>query len=144
VLELPADADPNSSTTMLDPCTMKSMRWGLTLALMADMYYEIYVSGQHGTRWWYDEFDGGKGVRRRGYLGKALGPPVKLASGIYRRNFERGIALHNSTRSSVTVKLGQRFRRLRGKQNPTLNTGAVVRSVTVPGKDGIILLRRQR
>jgi hypothetical protein len=141
-----ADADPNQNVHMLNPGVMKSMRWGLSLALMAGVYYEIYVQcpTMHGTRWWYDEFDGGHGVRRRGYLGRAVGPPRRLKSGVYRRDFARGIALNNSTRSSVTVALGGTFKKLRGTQNPHLNDGSRVRRVTIPAHDGLILLRLNR
>ena len=126
---------------MLDPSVMRSMRWGFSLALMTGAYYEIHVNGNHDTRWWYDEYDGGKGVRRRGYLGQPLGPPVKLRSGgIWRRDFEHGIALNNSTSGSVTIDLKKPFRHLRGTQNPSLNDGRAVTKVTLPAHDGLILL----
>jgi hypothetical protein len=141
VLEVPR-ASANDVRHMRDPCVMKSMRWGLTLALMAGAYYEIYAWPHHGTRWWYDEYDGGAGIRRRGYLGRPLGPATRLASGVYRRDFRRGVALNNSTSGKRTVQLGGAFRKLRGPQNPSLNNGRVVRKVTIPAHDGIILLRR--
>jgi hypothetical protein len=141
LFQLPAGTNPNQNAYMLDPCVMRSMRWGLTLALMTGLYYEILVYRMHGTRWWYDEFDGGEGVRRRGYLGQPLGGPVKLPSGVYRRNFQNGIALNNSTASARTVSLNGTFKKLRGTQNRTLNNGASVTSVTIPAHDGIILLR---
>jgi hypothetical protein len=126
---------------MLDPCVMRSMRWGLTLALMTGLYYEILVYRMHGTRWWYDEFDGGEGVRRRGYLGQPVGGPVKLPNGVYRRNFTNGIALNNATSATQTVALGGTFKKLRGTQNPSLNNGATVTSVTILAHDGLILLK---
>jgi hypothetical protein len=140
---IPSAANPNQDIYMLNSGVMKSMRWGLTLALMGDVYYEIYVGcpTKHHTRWWYDEFDGGDGIRRRGYLGQPLGAPLKLASGVYRRDFQNGVALNNSTGSNQTIALGATFKKLRGTQNPSLNNGAVVSSVTVPAKDGVILLR---
>jgi hypothetical protein len=141
LLQLPAGTNPNQNAYMRDPCVMKSMRWGLTLALMTGLYYEILVYRMHGTRWWYDEFDGGEGVRRRGYLGQPLGGPAKLPNGVYRRNFQNGIALNNSTGAAQTVSLGGTFKKLRGTQNPTLNNGASVTSVTIPAHDGLILLR---
>jgi hypothetical protein len=141
LFQLPAGTNPNQNAYMLDACVMRSMRWGLTLALMTGLYYEILVYRMHGTRWWYDEFDGGEGIRRRGYLGQPLGGPVKLANGVYRRNFQNGIALNNSTGATQTVSLGGTFKKLRGTQNRTLNNGASVTSVTIPAHDGIILLR---
>jgi hypothetical protein len=141
VFQLPSGTNPNQSQYMLNACVMKSMRWGLTLALMAGIYYEIYAWPNHGTRWWYDEYDGGPNIRKRGYLGQPLGAPVKLANGVYRRDFQNGVALNNSTSSTQSVSLGGTFKKLKGTQNPTLNNGASVTSVTVPAKDGLILLR---
>jgi hypothetical protein len=143
VLEIASSADPNDPALMLDPCVMQSMRWGLTLALMTGVYYEIYVHGRHGTRWWYDEFDGGEDVRTRNYLGRALGPPVELADGVYRREFENGVAVNNSSDEPAAVELGGTLRKLSGSQNPALNDGSEVTQVDVPAKDGIILLRPQ-
>ena len=141
-LSIPSSADPNDPKYMLHPGVMRSMRWGLTLALMSGAYYEIIVEQMHGTRWWYDEYDGGKGIRHRGYLGNALGPAVKLeAGGVWRRDFEHGIALNNSTSETVTIDLKKPFRRLRGTQNPRLNDGRVVTRVTLVAHDGLILLK---
>jgi putative glycosyl hydrolase-like family 15 (GHL15) protein len=140
-LSIPSTADPNKPEYMLDPGVMRSMRWGLTLALMAGAYYEIIVDDRHATLWWYDEYDGGKGIRRRGYLGQPLGPSVRLRTGgVWRRDFEQGIALNNSTSKSVSIELKKQYRRLRGTQNPRLNDGSVVTRVTLPPDDGLILL----
>jgi hypothetical protein len=138
---LAGSSNPNDPSIMLRPDVMKSMRWGLTLSLMTDVYYEITLDGNHSTRWWYDEYDGGVGVRKRGYLGKPLGGPAVLSSSIYRRDYQNGIVLNNSSNSSQTISLGGSFRKLQGTQNPSLNNGATVTSVTVPAHDGIILLR---
>lgn len=138
---LPNSSNPNDPAIMLGASAMRSMRWGLTLSLMTDVYYAIHLASNHDTRWWYDEYDGGEGVRRRGYLGQPLSAPVKLADGLYRRDFQSGIALNNSSAASQTVQLGGAFTKLRGTQNPTLNDGSSVTSVTIPAHDGIILLR---
>jgi hypothetical protein len=144
-LQIPSAANPNDPKYMLDPGVMRSMRWGLTMALMAGAYYEIVVEQEHGTLWWYDEYDGGKGIRRKGYLGRPLGAPVKLKGGlVWRRDFQNGIALNNSTSKEVTIDLQKQFRRLKGVQDPRVNDGKVVTSVTLAGHDGLILLRVKR
>jgi hypothetical protein len=140
-LELSQGIDPNSEAYMLDPAVMRSMRWGLTLAMMGDAYYEIFVDRMHHTRWWYDEFDGGEGIRRRGYLGQALSAPRLLAPGVRQRDFENGIALNNSSDAMQAVRLGGDFWKLTGTQNPSLNDGSRVTTVSVPAHDGLILLR---
>jgi hypothetical protein len=111
------------------------MRWGLTLSMMASMYF-----APSSMTTWYDEFWGGA-INKRGYLGQATSSAVKLANGVYRRDFEHGIALNNSTGSTQTVNLGGTFRHLTGTQVPTVNDGTLVSSVTIPNQDGLILLR---
>ena len=110
------------------------VRYGLTLAMMADSYY-MAVDGQ-----WYDEFWGGA-LGRRGYLGQPTGAPVKLANGVWRRDFDHGIVLLNGSGSAKTTDLGGTFHKLTGTQDPTVNNGATVTSVSIPDNDGLILLR---
>jgi hypothetical protein len=139
--QVPAGANPNQNQYMLNSCVMKSMRWGLTMVLLTNGYYEVYPRDSHGALWWYDEYDGGVGIRKRGYLGKAVGDPQQLSTGVWRRDFANGIALNNSTSATKTVSLESPYKRLKGTQNPTLNSGAQVTSVSIPEHDGIILLR---
>jgi Hypothetical glycosyl hydrolase family 15 len=136
-----ATGDPNAPHNMLNPGVMKGMRWGLTLALMTGAYFEVNPDQMHDARWWYDEYDGGVGIRRRGYLGHALSGPRQLAANVWRRDFEDGVALNNSTDAAVTVRLEAPFRHLTGTQNPALNDGSTVTKVTIPAHDGVILLR---
>lgn len=133
--------DPNDPAYMLDPGVMKGMRWGLTLALMTGAYYEVNPDQKHDARWWYDEYDGGEGVRRRGYLGEPLTAPRKLLNGLWRRDFEGGVALNNSTDSALAVVLEAPYRRLLGTQDPVVNDGSLATAVTIPAHDGRILLR---
>ena len=136
--------DPNTTESMTRPDVLRSMRWGLTLSLMSGVYYELigdFYGNPINSRWWFDEFDGGQGVRRRGYLGQPLGAYKKLRAGVYRRDFQHGIAINNSSDETQTVNLGGTFKRLKGTQAPTLNDGATVRAVTIPARDGIVLLK---
>jgi hypothetical protein len=110
------------------------VRYGLTLAMMADTYF-MAMDGR-----WYDEYWGGA-LNQRGYLGQPTGAAVKLASGVWRRDFEHGVALMNGSGSSKTVDLGGSFRKLTGTQDPTVNNGATVSSVSIADNDGLILLR---
>jgi hypothetical protein len=101
----------------------------------------------------YDEMTGsGLGP---GYLGAPLAAdpgPERLdepfadgfgivAPGVVRRDFEHGIVLNNSGTTAQTVDLDEAFRRLSGRQDPQTNDGSVVTSVTLPPRDGLILLR---
>jgi hypothetical protein len=119
----------------------RRVRWGFTLSLMASMYYMAPISDPYkNPDPWYDEYWGGS-LNRRGYLGRPTGPPVKLKSGIWRRDFRAGVALNNSTGSPQTVDLHGTFRHLSGRQDRAVNTGKRVRSVRIANRDGVILLR---
>jgi hypothetical protein len=114
--------------------SLQRMRWGLTLAMMASSYYESSSTG------WYDEFWGGT-LNQRGYLGMPIAAAVKLANGVWRRDFQYGVSLNNSSGSAHTVSLGGTYRHLTGSQAPGINDGSSVSSVTIPNQDGLILLR---
>ena len=114
--------------------SLQRMRWGLTLAMMASSYYESSSTG------WYDEFWGGT-LNQRGYLGLPTATAVKLANGVWRRDFQNGVALNNSSGSAQTVSLGGTYKHLTGSQAPGINDGSSVSSVTIPNQDGLILLR---
>ncbi|MFN2299666.1 MAG: putative glycoside hydrolase [Anaerolineales bacterium] len=60
---------------------------------------------------------------------------------VWRRDFEGGIVLVNPTAEPRTVSLGGQFRKIRGTQDPAVNDGSVVSEVTLPARDGLILLR---
>jgi len=119
------------------PTDYQAMRYGLASCLMDDGYYNFTdpSKGYHGVVW-FDEFDAG--------LGQATGGPSLTAwqNGVYRRDFEKGIALVNPKgNGTVTVTLEADFRRLSGSQAPGVNNGQVTRSVTLKDRDGILLLR---
>src|SRR6185437_8785773 len=126
----------------------KAMRFLLTLSMMNNGYftYDEFLMGNagaglngggHQAAWWYDEYDNaGAGI---GYLGYPLGDTTQPIAGVYRRDFDKGVAICNTTGSTVTVHLGKYFHKINGTQDPTVNNGATVDSVTVPSKDGIIL-----
>ncbi|HWB94243.1 MAG TPA: putative glycoside hydrolase, partial [Puia sp.] len=126
----------------------KAMRFELTLSMMNNGYfaYDEFLMGNQGgnlngaghqSAWWYDEYDNaGAGI---GYLGYPIGDTTQPIAGVYRRDFDKGVAICNTTGSTVTVHLGKYFKKINGAQAPTINNGATVDSVTIAAKDGIIL-----
>ncbi|MDQ3380691.1 MAG: putative glycoside hydrolase family 15 protein [Actinomycetota bacterium] len=118
----------------------RSMRWGLSLATIVGAHYEAYAVS-HADMFWYDEYDGGTGIRQRHWLGKPVSTPRKLPNGVWRRDFRNGIVLHNSTTSPQTISLEGPFVRLAGAQDAAVNNGAVVNKVTIPPSDGLFLRR---
>lgn len=114
----------------------KRMRYGLASCLLDDGYFS-YTDDQVGYSSvpWFDEYD----IK----LGKPVDPPATQPweNGIYRRNFEEGTVLVNPGLLPRTVTLEPGFRRIKGSQAPGINNGTVVSSLTLGGKDGIILIR---
>ncbi len=130
----------------------RKMRFGLTTALLNNGYfsYEMNTAG-HGSLclMWFDEYDNaGTG---RGYLGYPLRDAYQVESSritpnpgeadIWERDYENGIVLVNATSTAITISLDGIFRKIKGKQAPTVNDGSLVTEVTIKPIDGIILLR---
>ena len=102
----------------------------------------------YNTHWWYDEYSVStatgaptRDASGKGYLGQANARAVKFSNGLWRRDFANGIALVNNTSASITYSLGGAFRKIAGTQDPTVNNGQSVSSVTLPAQGGLILLR---
>ncbi len=104
-------------------------------------------------RRWFDEFDNsGAGLGYLGYpLANAHGNPQTAAwsNGVWMREFQGGVVLWNPRGNGArTVNVSglvspsgrTGLKHLLGRQNPTLNNGRAVTSVTLQDRDGLILL----
>src|SRR5262249_41282200 len=63
------------------------------------------------------------------------------SSSVWRRDFQNGIVLVNSTERSLTVPLEDTFRRILGTRAPGVNNGALSASGVIPPYDALFLLR---
>ncbi len=119
------------------PTDYKSLRYGLASCLLDNGYFAFTDAAQgYSGVVWFDEYDA--------KLGKAVTVPATTAwqKGVYRRDFENGIALVNPKGNGpVEVTLEEDFRRLDGKQAPGVNNGQLTRKVLLQDRDGIILKR---
>jgi hypothetical protein len=135
----------------------QGMRYGLAAALMNNGYYfadnGTYDEETPTNRRWFDEYDnGGRGEGYLGYpLATAQGNPQTTAwsNGVWLREFQYGVVLWNPKgNGSRTVNVAglvspsghTGLKHLIGSQNPALNNGAAVSSVTLRDRDGLILL----
>jgi hypothetical protein len=125
-------------------------RHNFAATLMTDAHFGHGCGSDcnYNTNWWYDEYSVSTATgaptgdaSRKGYLGQANARAVKLSNGLWRRDFANGIALVNNTSASITYSLGGTFRKIAGTQDPTVNNGQSVSSVTLPAQGGLILLR---
>jgi hypothetical protein len=121
----------------------QGMRYGLCSALLGNAYYyyDLGVNTQtYNTVTTFDEFNSN--------LGASLAAPLVFPGaaawqkGVYRRDFENGIALVNPKGNGArTVTLETSYKHLKGTQDPAVNNGETVTQVTLNDRDGVILLR---
>jgi len=135
----------------------QGMRYGLCAALMNNGYYApdsgVYDEETTGNRRWFDEFD--NAGRGEGYLGNPVSTAAGNAqttswsNGVWMREFQGGVVLWNPKGSGTrTVSVAglvspsghAGLKHILGAQNPSLNNGAAVTSVTLKDRDGVILL----
>jgi hypothetical protein len=119
------------------PTDYQAFRYGFASCLMDDGYYSFTssASGYTGVVW-FDEYNA--------KLGEPTVPPPThpWQHGVWRRDFTNGIALVNPKGNGPqTVALGGTFVKIRGTQDPSVDNGATVTSVTLQNRDGVILLR---
>ncbi len=132
----------NSNTNNTgDRYDYKHMRFGLTSSLLEDDVYFSFDYGDenHGQTWWYDEYniDLGNSISSAQSSQKYS----SYEKDIWQRQFEQGISVVNSTHEKQTISLGGEYEKIHGVQDVETNDGSIVSEVTVPGEDGIILLK---
>ncbi len=66
---------------------------------------------------------------------------VSGRGGVFRRDFDKGLALVNPTTAPLTVDIEGGFFRIAGVVDPVTNDGTPVSRVTLPALDGLVLLR---
>jgi hypothetical protein len=117
------------------------VRFGLASALMGDGYFGYDFGDQdHGQFWEFDEYNA--------FLGRPLsaarnlsGSTEPVRAGLWRRDFENGVVLVNSSDKTLAVDFDGDYERLHGTQDPGVNNGQISNYVEVPSRDGLILLR---
>lgn len=98
---------------------------------------------QHAALWVYDEFQAYLGLPLSAAKPVGRATATSFTDGLWRREFQNGLVLVNATDTPQTVTLGEGYERLLGRQDPAVNSGAIVTAVRLAGRDGIILLKRQ-
>ncbi len=120
----------------------RRMRFGLASSLLFDDVYFSFDYGDkdHNQIWWYDEY----GVN----LGNSITAPISQTgqvqfnvSDIWRRDYEHGLALVNPSVNSQTIDLGNDYEKIIGQQDPLINNGEIISNVTIPARDGLIMLK---
>ena len=119
----------------------KRMRFSLASTLLGDGYYSYEANTSlHGAGGllWFDEYDNaGAG---KGYLGYPTGKYERMSNGIFKREFDNGLVLVNPNKYKVEMKLGKKYKKIKGRQVEEINDGSITDSIVLEGFDGIILL----
>jgi hypothetical protein len=123
----------------------QNMRYGLCSVLLDNGYYYFYNTGNDIP--WFDEFNQTLGAAVAGPNNPnngtySSGGLTVWQNGVWRRDFANGIALVNPRGNGTrTVTLETTYKHFSGTQDPSLNNGQSVTSVTLNDRDGVILLR---
>ncbi len=128
----------------------KRHRFGLAASIIGGVYYEPrFDSSGEQIFQWYDEYwvdlesaAPSLDSSDRGYLGQPLSNVVEIQTDVWKREFENGIVLLNALSTSVSIDLDETYRYIDGTEDSAVNKGGFTSSsVTLSGKDGLILLR---
>lgn len=121
------------------------VRFGLTSALLANGYYNFdFGPADRSKVVYYDEYNvtlGRPTSSAFDILSSASALSGSVVPGIWRRDFENGIVLVNSSSRTRTYQLANEYEKIFGRQDPVTNNGQTVQKITIQPNDGIILLR---
>ena len=121
----------------------RKMRFGLASALLGDGFYSFdFGDKSHAQIWWYDEYETTLGkVQSQAYnlLDK---DNFKIKPGLWRRNFENGVAIVNSTDKEQTYVFSkENLEKIDGQQDRRVNNGAKINWIRIASEDGVVLLK---
>ncbi|MFA4872453.1 MAG: putative glycoside hydrolase [Patescibacteria group bacterium] len=118
----------------------RKFRFAFTSTLLTDAYFSYdYGDKWHEQIWWYDEYNVNLGNARSNAY--AVTNKERTLLGVWRRDFEKGIALVNITGVAQTVIVGSNFKKINGTQDKSVNNGQRVSQITMGAYDGIVLER---
>jgi hypothetical protein len=112
-------------------------RYAFTSCLLGDGHFSFTdIAVGYSSVPWFDEYEVS--------LGAAVEPPTSTAwsNGVVRRRYEKALVLVNPTHEPRTVTLESGWRRLLARQDATVNNGEPVTTITLPAKDGLVLVPR--
>lgn len=114
------------------------LRFGLASALLEDGWfaYTSYADAEHPQPFWADEYAADLGSPSE------AAPVEATASGIWMRRYSNGLVLVNPGATTASVQVGPGYRHLSGAQDPVVNNGLAVSTVTLLPRRGVILLRQ--
>jgi hypothetical protein len=119
-----------------DPQDFRFFRYAFGSCLLGDGYFSFTDQrAGYSSVPWFDEYE----VR----LGKAIdpAPSAPWSNGVYRRRYEHAMVLVNPDGVARSVSPGPGWRRLKGRQAPTVNSGERADEISLAPRDAIVLVR---
>ena len=115
----------------------KLMRYGLASALLENGWFVHLPSSGTFQPKWFDEYEAPIGT-------PVESPPTTPKSnGIWMRKYQNGLVLVNPSKSTTkSIYIGSGYKRLKGTQDPYVNTGASQSTVTLGPRQGLIMIKQ--
>lgn len=112
--------------------------------MLSDGYFSFdYDVTNHGQTWWYDEYDTELGLPQATAYNLLNKNQNTWLGGLWRRDFENGVAIVNSTNKTQTYSFKkENFEKIQGTQDAGVNSGEKTNWVKLVPGDGIILLKK--
>jgi len=122
----------------------KKFRFGLTSTLLGNGFYSFdYDVTNHSQAWWYDEYNVSLGLAQSGAYNLLAGKGTDIQPGLWRRDFKYGSVMLNSTgKDQLYVFSKEEMEKIKGEQDPKVNTGLKINYIKLAPQDGIVLLRQ--
>ncbi|MFA6027940.1 MAG: putative glycoside hydrolase [Patescibacteria group bacterium] len=122
----------------------QDVRYAIASTLLDNGFFSYdWGTGDHSQLWWYDEYNVALGSpKTSAYNTLNTEHPLRIEEGLWRRDFENGLVLVNSTNEDRAITLGTGYEKIIGTQDTEVNNGKITAKVTIPAKDGLILLGR--
>jgi hypothetical protein len=123
-----------------DRTDWRRFRLAFATTLLTEAYFSFdYGDKWHQQTWWYDEYGVNLGMPKGDAYQIVKHVGATNATGVWRRDFDGGVALVNSAPVSYAVDLKGAYRKIAGTQDKDTNNGVLVTSLTVPAHDGVVL-----
>jgi len=121
----------------------RKVRFGLASTLLGDGYFSFdYGDQRHEQLWWYDEYNLNLGRAESSYYNLLAPTDDYVRAGLWRRDFENGVAIVNSTnKNQLYIFKQEQFEKIFGTQDRNTNDGSKVNYVRLAPNDGIIMRR---
>lgn len=147
-LRLPSiNESPNVSivnSSSKNQADYRRFRFGLSSALLGNGFYSFdYDITNHGQTWWYDEYNVSLGTPQSAAYNLLTNRGTEVQAGLWRRDFKYGSAIVNSTnKEQLFIFQKEEMEKIKGFQDPLMNTGAKINYLKLAPQDGVILLRQ--